>query len=136
MTKIIEVVNIDDRGRIVIPGSARKMMKVVPNTKLLMTVDDQANEITLVPFLGTDSKPMRMRIKFSDERGSLARIATSISDLGINLLVGEAHFIRKGVHAEWNIIGDLATMDEEKSLEEIKEHIMKEGAIEVEFKKF
>ncbi|MFX0098807.1 MAG: hypothetical protein ACFFCS_04440 [Candidatus Hodarchaeota archaeon] len=134
MTKITEIVKIDDRGRIVIPGSARKVMSLVPNTKLLMTVDE--NEITLVPFLGTDSDPIRIRIKFSDERGSLAKIATKISELGINLLVGEAHFIRKGLFAEWNLIADLSTMDEPKTLEEISEKIKENGALEVEFQKF
>ncbi|MHA1792647.1 MAG: ACT domain-containing protein [Promethearchaeota archaeon] len=137
MAKFSEVVKVDDRGRIVIPGVTRKVLKLRPGTKLLMTVDDESNQIIMVPFLGKDSHPIKIRILMKDQSGSLAKIATVISELGINLLFGEARIIRKGVYAEWTIVADLGSSEDETSLEAIKERIMKsEAAIEVEFMRF
>lgn len=133
MAKFSEVVKIDDRGRIVIPGSTRKVMKLNPGTKLLMNVDEERNQIIMTPFLGSDVKPVKIRILMKDQKGALAHVATAISDLGINLLLGEAHIVSKGLHAEWSIVADLSTSGD-MSLEEIKEKIIDSGgAEEVEF---
>ncbi|MHA1684760.1 MAG: ACT domain-containing protein [Promethearchaeota archaeon] len=133
MAKFSEIVKIDDRGRIVIPGSTRKIMKLAPGTKLLMNVDEERNQIILTPFLGVDVKPIGIRIVMKDKKGALAHVATAISELGINLLLGEAHIVSKGKQAEWSIIADLSTV-ENIALEEIKDKIINSGgADEVEF---
>ena len=137
MPKYSEIVKIDDRGRIVIPGATRKIMKLTPGTNLLMTVDDETNQITLTPFMGNETKPIRIRIVLKDQKGALAKVATVLSEIGINLLLGEAHIIRKGVYAEWSIVADLGTAENEVSLEDLKEQIIKSGgAVEVEFHEF
>ena len=124
MTKFTELVKVDDRGRIVIPGSTRKVMKLATGTKLLMEVDDENNEIKLTPFLGQDVKPIKIHLTMTDEKGALAKITTLIGELGINLLYEEAHVVRKGVQAEWDAIADIAAIREPLDLEQIKERIL------------
>ncbi len=130
MVKIREIVKIDDRGRIVIPGSTRKVMKIGPGTNLLMIADDSNNEITLTPFLGNDAKPVKMQIIMRDQQGALAKIAQIIGDLGINLLSEEAHILKKGEQAEWMVIADLATMKASRTLEQIRQEIMESGVVD------
>nr|MDO8116935.1 hypothetical protein [Candidatus Sigynarchaeota archaeon] len=130
MVKIREIVKIDDRGRIVIPGSTRKVMKIGPGTNLLMIADDSKNEIMLTPFLGQDAKPVKMQIIMRDQQGALAKIAQIIGDLGINLLSEEAHILKKGEQAEWMVIADLATMKSIRTLEQIKQEILESGVVD------
>jgi bifunctional DNA-binding transcriptional regulator/antitoxin component of YhaV-PrlF toxin-antitoxin module len=137
MTKFTELVKVDDRGRIVIPGSTRKVMKLVTGTKLLMEVDDENNEIKLKPFLGQDVKPVKIRLLMTDEKGALAKITTVIGEMGINLLYEEAHVVRKGVQAEWEAIADLATITEPLDVDQIKERILDtKVAIDVMIEKY
>ena len=137
MTKFTELVKVDDRGRIVIPGSTRKVMKLVTGTKLLMEVDDENNEIKLTPFLGQDVKPVKIRLLMTDEKGALAKITTAIGEMGINLLYEEAHVVRKGVQAEWDAIADIASIKEPLDLEQIKERILaSKVAIDVSIQKY
>jgi AbrB family looped-hinge helix DNA binding protein len=131
------VVKVDDRGRIVIPGSTRKVMKLASGTKLMMMVDDEKNEIRLTPFIDQSANPVQMRILMSDTQGALAKIAAAIGDMGINLIYEEAHVLRKGVQAEWQVIADLAPMKEALTLEQIKAHILAtKVAQEVEIQKY
>jgi len=112
-------------------------MKLVSGTKLMMTVDDEKNEIKLTPFLGSEAKPVQMRIAMADTQGALAKIAAVIGDMGINLLYEEAHVVRKGVQAEWLVIADLATMKENLSSDQIVERIKaSKVALDVEIQKY
>ncbi len=137
MTRFSEVVKVDDRGRIVIPGSTRKVMKLASGTKLMMLVDDEANEIRLTPFIDQNANPVQMRIIMADTQGALAKITAAIGDMGINLLYEEAHVLRKGVEAEWQAIADLAPMKEALSMEQVKARILAtKVAHQVEIQKY
>ncbi len=137
MTRFSEVVKVDDRGRIVIPGSTRKVMKLASGTKLMMLVDDETNEIRLTPFIDQNAKPVQMRVIMADTQGALAKITAAIGDMGINLLYEEAHVLRKGMQAEWQAIADLAPMKDALSLEQVKERILAtKVAQEVEIQKY
>ena len=137
MTRFTEVVKVDDRGRIVIPGSTRKVMKLNSGTKLMMMVDDEKNEIRLTPFIDQNAKPVQMRVIMADTQGALAKITAAVGDMGINLLYEEAHVLRKGVQAEWQAIADLAPMKEVLSLEQVKARILDtKVAQEVEIQKY
>lgn len=119
-----EVVKVDDRGRIVIPGSTRKVMKLTSGTKLMMLVDDEKNEIKLTPFIDQNANPVQLRVLMSDTQGALAKITAAIGEMGINLLYEEAHVLRKGVQAEWQAIADLAPMKEQLGIDQVKARIM------------
>ena len=137
MTRFTEVVKVDDRGRIVIPGSTRKVMKLASGTRLMMMVDDEKSEIRLTPFIDQSAKPVQIRVLMSDTQGALAKIAAAIGDMGINLIYEEAHVLRKGVQAEWQVIADLAPMKEALTLEQIKARILAtKVAQEVEIQKY
>ncbi len=137
MTKFSEIVKVDDRGRIVIPGSTRKVMKLVSGAKLMMFVDDEKNEIRLTPFLDPNANPVQMRVIMADKQGALAKITAAIGEMGINLTYEEAHVLRKGEQAEWQAIADLTPMKESLNLEEIKARIIAtKVALEVEIQKY
>ncbi|MBN2153637.1 MAG: hypothetical protein JW839_19430 [Candidatus Lokiarchaeota archaeon] len=127
----------DDRGRIVIPGSTRKVMKLAPGAKLMMLVDDEENEIRLTPFIDQNANPVQMRVIMADKQGALAKITAAIGEMGINLLYEEAHVLKKGVEAEWQAIADLAPMKEALSLDQVKARVLgTKVALEVEIKKY
>ncbi|MEX2719153.1 MAG: hypothetical protein Q6370_022885 [Candidatus Sigynarchaeota archaeon] len=135
--KFTEIVRVDDRGRIVIPGSTRKVMRLVSGAKLMMFVDDEKNEIRLTPFIDPNANPVQMRVIMADKQGALAKITAVIGEMGINLTYEEAHILRKGEQAEWQAIADLAPMKESLSLEEIKARILAtKVALEVEIQKY
>jgi AbrB family looped-hinge helix DNA binding protein len=137
VTKFSEVVKVDDRGRIVIPGSTRKVMKLAAGTKLIMMVDDEKNEIRLTPFIDQNANPVQIRVVMADTQGALAKITAIIGEMGINLLYEEAHVVSKGVKAEWQCIADLAPMKQALTMDQIKARIKEsKTALEVEIQKY
>jgi len=123
MPKFTDIVKVDDRGRIVIPGSTRKLLKLLPGTKLMMVVEEEKNEIVMTPFLGNAARPIKMRIVMNDKKGSLAEIASIISSMGINMMYTEVHSIQSG-KAEWTAIADIAGAREGLTPGEIKQKIL------------
>lgn len=134
---IEETVRIDDRGRIVIPGSVRKVLRLAPGAELLMQCDDELNQIILAPFFGKDTQPIKIRVLMSDVQGAMAKIATVVGNMGINLLQNEARIVTKGSTAEWISVADISKMKNALSLDQVKARILEsDAAIEVDIEKY
>ncbi|GAB4329989.1 MAG: hypothetical protein Kow0069_37630 [Promethearchaeota archaeon] len=119
-----EILRIDNRGRVVIPKSMRKLLNLDDNSRLMAIADPVAQEIRLVPFL-SDEETILLRIVMKDVPGSLAKIAKIFADMNLNLLYGESKIIKRGEAAEWTVLSPLP-----ESLEDLKERILKDGDAE------
>ncbi|MHA1490232.1 MAG: ACT domain-containing protein [Promethearchaeota archaeon] len=133
--KEVRILQIDNRGRIVIPYIVRKSLGVTTNSQLMMVADSETKEIKISPIgLAQDRKPIKYRIKMKDMPGSLGKIATTFGNLGISLFYGESVIIEKDKIAIWTVIGP---HPKEKTLEDIIEILKKDGnALDVEISPF
>ncbi|MBD3227980.1 MAG: hypothetical protein GF329_07300 [Candidatus Lokiarchaeota archaeon] len=129
---ISEIIRIDKRFRIVIPKSIREAMGIVPEMFLLISSDE--NEIRIVPFADPDAKTINMTITMGDFPGSLAKIADTLANLKIDLLLGESRIMQRKKIAQWFVIAEISNC--KKDLETIKRILIENGGAEdVEFSK-
>jgi len=127
-----EIVRIDDRFRIVIPKTIRESLGLVQGMYLLLHTDPRSREIRVIPFSDPKAKTIKIKITMKDFPGSLAKIANTLAELKIDLLLGESRIIQRKKIAQWFVIADLSNCDE--SLETIKQVLLEKGeAKDVEF---
>src|SRR5271157_3781156 len=128
--RLTEIIELDQRGRIVIPKNVRKLLDLDEHSHLMLEADSESKEIHLLPFYDVD-KTISMKITMDDIPGSLATIAKTFGELNINLIYGNSRIIRRGKAAEWTVI---CPMPENITLEELQEKILAGGrAQKVEF---
>ncbi|MHA1106799.1 MAG: AbrB/MazE/SpoVT family DNA-binding domain-containing protein [Promethearchaeota archaeon] len=124
-----KIVNLDQRGRIVIPKEARNALGITTNSQLMMISDSEAKEIRITPIgLSGDKNPIKLRIIMADIPGALARLATLFGNLELSMMYSEAVIIEKDKTAIWTVISESPN-----NLEDLKEALMNQGgAIKVE----
>ena len=127
--KEVKFLTIDNRGRIVIPLSIRKVLGLRENSQLMLIADSETKEMKISP-VGIKGDSLKFRILMKDEAGALAKIATTFGNHGISLVYGESLTIEKDKTAMWTVIGPRPKY---LDLDELKEILKNEGdAIEVE----
>lgn len=127
--KEVKFLTIDNRGRIVIPMSIRKVLGLRENMQLMVIADSETKELKITP-VGIKGDSLKFRVLMKDEAGSLAKIATTFGNHGISLVYGESLTIEKDKTAMWTVIGP---RPKDLDLDELKEILKNEGdAIEVE----
>jgi AbrB family looped-hinge helix DNA binding protein len=130
--RLNELIRIDERFRIVIPKTIRESLGLVQGQYLLISSDE--NEIKIIPFADPDANTINMTITMGDFPGSLAKIAESLAEMKIDLLLGESRIIQRKKIAQWFVIADLSNCN--LKLDEIKNKLLKDGSAEkVEFEK-
>ncbi|HRU80915.1 MAG TPA: ACT domain-containing protein, partial [Candidatus Methanomethylicus sp.] len=84
-------------------------------------------------FAGADARLIEMRLKIPDRPGALARVARTLSELNIDLVMSSSRTIKKGDSAEWVVIADFSQND--KTPKEISKKIIENrDATSVEFR--
>jgi len=127
--KEVKFLTIDNRGRIVIPLSIRKVLGLRENSQLMLIADSETKEMKISP-VGIKGDSLKFRILMKDEAGALAKIATTFGNHGISLVYGESLIIEKDKTAMWTVIGP---RPKDLDLDELKEILKNEGdAIKVE----
>jgi len=127
--KEVKFLTIDNRGRIVIPMTIRKVLGLRENSQLMLIADSDTKEMKISP-VGIKGDSLKFRILMKDEAGSLAKIAKTFGNHGISLVYGESVTIERDKTAIWTVIGPRPKY---LDLDELKGIIKKEGdAIEVE----
>jgi hypothetical protein len=129
--KEVKIVQIDSRGRIVIPLIVRKSLGITTDSQLMLIADSETKEMKITPIgLVHEQNYIKMRITMEDVPGALAKIATTFGDLGLNLRYGEAVIVEKDKKAIWTVISQSPNFD----LEQLKEQLLKKGlALNIEF---
>lgn len=123
--KETRILNIDSRGRIVIPNTFRKALGIEEATQIMMIADSEKKEIRIYPVAWSgERETIKLKIYIDDVAGSLAKAAKIIGELNISLIYGEAIVIEKGKLAIWTVI---APLPEDIKTEQIIETLIQKG---------
>ena len=127
--KDVRILQIDNRGRIVIPQLIRKSLGLTTNSQLMLVADSESKEIKITPIgLGDEKKIIKLRITMKDIPGALAKLASTFADSDLSMMYSEAVIIEKDRSAIWNVIVESPDF----GLEKLKQNLFDKGALNVE----
>jgi len=133
--RVVEIVNVDSRGRITMPASLRETMGIAEGMHVMLIGDLEKREIRILPFADPEADLREIQITLTDKPGSLAKAATILAENNIDLLTSQSRTLRRGRSAEWFVVVDISKGVDD--LKNICDKIIDEGAAEkVIFKKF
>ena len=115
------IIRLDTRGRLVIPNEFRETLDLKEGDEVLLSLDSKTNTLIISPTYGKQSDLVKMEIEFDDSPGSLAKIANTIDQIKIDLVMTESKSFQRGKKARWNIIADVSKCS--YSLNEIKKKL-------------
>jgi len=133
--RVVEIVNVDSRGRITMPASLRETIGIAEGMHVMLIGDLEKREIRILPFADPEADLREIQITLTDKPGSLAKAATILAENNIDLLTSQSRTLRRGRSAEWFVVVDISKGVDD--LKNICDKIIDEGAAEkVIFKKF
>lgn len=94
-----DIVSLDSKARIVIPHSIRESIGVNIGEKLIIYSENR--KIILEP--SHEKKLLHLDILLADSPGSLAKAATALSNLGVDLVSTQSRSSNRGEAAIWSI---------------------------------
>ena len=122
------IIRLDTRGRLVIPNEFRETLDLKEGDEVLLSLDSKTNTLNISPIYGKTSDLVKMEIEFSDLFGSLARVASMLANMKIDLIMTESKSFQRGKKARWNIIADISKCN--ISINEIKKNLLKTDFVE------
>ena len=123
-----QIIRLDTRGRLVIPNEFREPLGLKDGDEVLMNLDTTTNTISITPVYGKPADLVKIDIEFGDTPGCLAKIATKIATLKIDLIMSESRSSKRGQKARWDIIADISKS--KISINTIKQKLMQSGLVE------
>ena len=97
---------LDTRGRLVIPNEFRESLDLQEGDQVLLSLDSKTNTLVISPVYGKQTELLNIEIEFDDTPGSLAKIASQLSTMKIDLIMSESKSFQRGKKARWDIIAD------------------------------
>jgi len=122
------IIRLDTRGRLVIPNEFREPLGLKEGDEVLINLDTTTNTITIAPVFGKPADLVKMEIEFGDTPGCLAKIATKIANLKLDLIMSESRSSQRGQKARWNIVADISKS--KLTINTIKQKLLQSGLIE------
>jgi AbrB family looped-hinge helix DNA binding protein len=122
------IIKLDTRGRLVIPNEFRETLDLKEGDNVLISLDSKTNTISISPIYGEENDLVKMEIEFGDTPGCLAKIATKLAELKIDLIMTESKSFERGTKARWDIIADVSKSD--FSISQIKNELIKTNFVE------
>jgi len=122
------IIKLDTRGRLVIPNEFRETLDLKEGDNVLISLDPKTNTISISPIYSEENDLVKMEIEFGDSPGCLAKIATKLADLKIDLIMTESKSFERGTKARWDIIADISKS--EFSINQIKNELLKTNFVE------
>lgn len=122
------IIKLDTRGRLVIPNEFREALDLKEGDNVLISLDSKSNTITISPIYGEENNLVKIEIEFGDTPGCLAKIATKLAELNVDLVMTESKSFERGTKARWNIVADISKSD--FSIEQLKEKLLKTNSVE------
>lgn len=117
-----EIVRVDSKGRVTIPAYMREELGMQEGSYASVRIDRECQSISVGLFAGPGAQLVQMRMMISDRPGALARIARTLSELNLDLLISNSRTIRKGELAEWVVVADFA--GSAMTMEDVKKKIL------------
>ena len=128
MVDMNSIIKLDTRGRLVIPNEFRETLDLKEGDNVLVSMDSKNNTINISPIYGETKYLIKMELTFGDFPGCLAKIATKLAELKIDLIMTESKSFERGTKARWNIIADISKTD--FSIQQIKKEIVETDFVE------
>ena len=122
------IIKLDTRGRLVIPNEFRETLDLKEGDNVLISLDPKTNTISISPIYGRENDLIKMEIEFGDSPGCLAKIATKLAELKIDLIMTESKSFERGAKARWDIIADISKSD--FLINQIKHELLKTNFVE------
>jgi len=122
------IIKLDTRGRLVIPNEFRETLDLKEGDKVILSLDTKNNIISISPIYGEKDYLIKMEIRFGDKPGSLAKIASLLAKLKVDLLMTESKSFERGAKARWDIIADISKSN--LSTQEIGNELLGSGFVE------
>ena len=122
------IIKLDTRGRLVIPNEFRETLDLKEGDNVLISLDPKTNTISISPIYGDENDLVKMEIQFGDSPGCLAKIATKLAELKIDLIMTESKSFERGTKARWDIIADISKSD--FLINQIKHELLKTNFVE------
>ena len=88
--------------------------------------------ISLLGFVSFAEELVVIEIVMGDEPGTLARLAKTLSDLGVDLVSSESRSTSRGKAAAWRVVCNASSVRDKN---ELKRRLEKSGAKTVRFQK-
>jgi AbrB family looped-hinge helix DNA binding protein len=128
MIEMNTIVKLDIRGRLVIPNEYRENLDLKQGDNVLLSLDYKTNTITISPIYGKQNDLVKMKIEFGDTPGCLAKIASNLAEMKIDLVMTESKSFERGTKARWDIIADISKTN--LTLNEIKKSVLNTKFVE------
>jgi len=122
------IIRLDTRGRLVIPNEFREILDLKEGDNVLVSLDSKTNTISINPIYGESKNLIKLELTFGDKPGCLAKIATKLAELKIDLIMTESKSFERGTKARWNIIADISKTD--FSIQQIKKELVETNFVE------
>ena len=122
------VIKLDTRGRLVIPNEFREALDLKEGDNVLVSFDSESNTISINPIYGEEEYLVKMEIKFKDKPGSLAKVASKLANMRVDLIMTESKSYERGKKARWDIIADISKLT--LSAQEIRNELINTGFVE------
>ncbi|HLD75713.1 MAG TPA: ACT domain-containing protein [Candidatus Norongarragalinales archaeon] len=98
----LELVKIDAKGRVVLPRHFREFLGLKENDTAYAMLDEENFRLYLSP--ASEKDLVYLELKFDDQTGALARVASVLAKEGVDLVSSESHSVLRGKQAVWRII--------------------------------
>jgi len=112
----------------VIPNEFRESLDLKEGDNVLTSLDSKTNAITISPIYGEDNNLVKMEMEFGDTLGCLAKIATKLAELNVDLIMTESKSFERGTKARWDIVADISKTN--FSTKQLKEELLKTNFVE------
>lgn len=122
------IVQVDAKGRILIPSEFREVLDIKGGDEILLTLDAKTKTLIVSPIYSEEGRFVKIEIEFDDTIGALAKIADYIARKGVDLVMTESKSFQRWKRARWIIIADIS-----RSNSNIKE--LQEGLLGMDFVK-
>ena len=121
---------LDSRARLVVPQAFREMLGLKEGDEVFITLDEENERLIVQP--RTAEELVVIEIVMGDEPGTLARLAKTLSDLGVDLVSSESRSTSRGKAAAWRVVCNASSVRDKN---ELKRRLEKSGAKTVRFQK-
>ena len=91
-----------------IPNEFRETLDLKEGDEVILSLDSKTNTINISPVYGNQSDLVKMEITFGDSPGCLAKIASMIASMKIDLVMTESKSFQRGKKARWFVIADIS----------------------------
>jgi AbrB family looped-hinge helix DNA binding protein len=122
------IIRLDTRGRLVIPNEFRESLDLKEGDNVLISLNSKSNIVTISPIYGEENNLIKIEIEFGDTPGCLAKIATKLAELNVDLIMTESKSYNRGTKARWDIVADISKSN--FTIKQLKEELLKTKFVE------